>query len=191
MTPVEIFRDVIFANELDNSPAHIYKFSDPDGVRSGKSGWSFGICQFDINNNPAAILCLRECEFTSDEIRRLTSQTLQDMAPMHAKLLAHGEIVNRYDRAQLQECLDVPARLCRESGIAVTTAGLIALADYHNQFYMSKGGKCHTWLRSLSHAVTPADVYTFKKTLPWWTKRSDDVKRRHQNIVQILAAAGL
>lgn len=182
----ELYRKIILANELDGSTVHAYKFSDPDGIRSGKSGWSFGVCQFDINNNPRAIDCLRECGFTTDEISRLKSQTLQDMKPMHTKLLANCTIIDRYDDGQLAECLNWPAQLCKQSGITLTDGGLIAVADYHNQFYMSRGGKMHKHLQSLGHPVTADDIYKFKLSLPWGVKRPDDVKRRHQNIITIL-----
>lgn len=89
MNTLEIFSRVILANELDGSTAHAYRFSDPDGVRTGKSGWSFGICQFDINNNLQTIICLRECGFTTDEITGLKLHLIANMKPMNAKLLAN------------------------------------------------------------------------------------------------------
>lgn len=189
MNPQEIFHRVILANELDGSTAHAYKFSDPDGVRTGKSGWSFGICQFDINNNPRAIDCLRECSFTTDEIAGLKSQTIADMRPMHNKLLANCTVIDRYDDHQLGECLQWPAQLCKQSGIILELSGLIALADYHNQFYMSRGGKMHTWLKTLRRPVTAQEIHTFKLDLPWGKKRADDVDRRHNNIMRILKEA--
>lgn len=186
MHPLEILERVILANENGCSTARVYKLSDPDGVESGKSGWSFGRSQFDINNNPQAILCLRECGFTTDEIAGLKAQTIADMRPMNTKLLANCTIVDRYDDQQLKECLQIPAALCKSSGIQLTTGGLIALADYHNQFNMSKNGKMHCYLQKLGRPVTEADIYKFKLSLPWGQKRSDDVDRRHNNIVRIL-----
>jgi len=189
MNPQEIFRRVIFANELDNSSSHIYKFSDPDGIRTGKSGWSFGMSQFDILNNPTAILCLRACSFTTDEIAGLKAQTIDNMKPMNAKLLANCTIVDRYDDGQLAECLQWPAQLCKQSGITLTDGGLIALADYHNQFYMSKGGKMHKYLQYINRPVTAKEICKFKLSLPWGQKRPDDVDRRHDNIIRILKEA--
>lgn len=182
----EIFHRVILANELEGSTAHCYKFSDPDGIRTGKSGWSFGLCQFDINNNPRAIDCLRECGFTTDEIAGLKAQTITDMRPMHNKLLANCTIIDRYDDRQLDECLQWPAQLCKQAGIVLELSGLIALADYHNQFYMSRGGKMHNHLKTIGRPVTAVDIYKFKLSLPWGQKRKDDVDRRSDNIVRIL-----
>lgn len=190
MNIIEVFTKVILANELDGSTAHIYKFSDPDGIQTGKSGWSFGLCQFDINNNPTAILCLRDCGFTVDEIDRLRHQTLQDMKPMNIKLLANCTTVDRYDDQQLGECLQVPVNLCKNSAIKLDPSGVIALADYHNQFYMSRGGKMHNYLKTLQRPVTADDIYQFILTLPWGLKRRDDVVRRHENIIRILKEAG-
>jgi len=189
MNKLELYRKIIFANELDNSISHVYKFSDPDGIRTGKSGWSFGMSQFDINNNPQAIICLRECDFTTDEIGRLKSQTLQDMKPMNTKLLANCTIVDRFDDQQFGECLQIPAELCKRSGIELTDPGHLALADYHNQFYMSRGGKMHTHLQTLGRPVTAEDIYQFKLALPWGQKRPDDVKRRHNNIIRLIKEA--
>lgn len=189
MSPQEIFHRVILANELDNSTAHAYKFSDPDGIRAGKSGWSFGVCQFDILNNPRAIDCLRECGFTTDELAGLKAQTIDDMRPMHNKLLANCTVIDRYDDHQLAECLQWPAQLCKQSGIGLDLSGLIALADYHNQFYMSRGGKMHKHLQGIGRPVTADDIYRFKLILPWGQKRPDDVKRRHNNIIAILKQA--
>jgi len=185
----ELYRRIILENELEGSTSHAYKFSDPDGVRSGKSGWSFGICQFDINNNPQAIICLRACDFTTDEIAGLKAQTIANMKPLNTKLLTNCTIIDRFDDQQFNECLQVPATLCKASGIQLTTGGHLALADYHNQLYMSRGGKCHTWAKNVGHPITAQDVYKFKLSLQWGQDRPDDVKRRHNNIIRILKEA--
>lgn len=184
----ETYEKVIFTNEMDGNLGRVYKFSDPDG-KLGKSGWSFGKSQFDISNNPSAILCLRDCNFTSDEIAGLKAQTIADMKPLEKRLLCKCTTVDRYDDQQFKECLSVPAALCKNSGIVLTDGGLIALADYHNQFYMSRGGKMHNWLKGLGRPVTADDIYKFKLTLPWGLKRKDDVDRRHKNIIRILKEA--
>jgi hypothetical protein len=182
----DIFRRVILANELEDNPALAYRFSDPDGTCSGKSGWSFGICQFDINNNPNAILCLRECGFTTDEIQGLKNQTIC-LDSLEAKLQAAHAIVDKWDQDQLMECLDHPSAMCEESGIVFDfDEAKIHLADYHNQFYMSRGGKMHRYLLALKHKITPLDVYTFKRKYTMWGKNHEaDVNRRYHNIVRI------
>jgi len=177
---------VILANELANNRRAIYRFSDPDGILSGKSGWSFGICQFDINNNPLAIDCLRQCLFTTDEIAGLKAQSIPDMHVMNGKLVASGPIVDHFDARQLEECLCRPSALCREARVQLTDEGLIALADYHNQFYMSRGGKMHRHVQTIGRPVTAEDIRDFKLTLPWGKKRPDDVQRRHANIIKVM-----
>lgn len=190
MNSLEVLGKVILLNENSGSTARIYKFSDPDGVQSGKSGWSFGRSQFDINNNPEAIRCLRECGFTTDEIAGLKAQTIANMKPMNTKLLANCTIIDRYDDQQLSECLQIPTILCKNSGIQLTPGGLIALADYHNQFNMSKNGKMHSFLKGFQRPVTADDIYKFILGLPWGQKRSDDVDRRHNNIMAVLKETG-
>lgn len=185
----DLFRRIILANELGNNVALIYKFSDPDGIRTGKSGWSFGLCQYDIANNPSATLALRECGFTTDQIAGLKSQTIADMAPMHAILRAARMIVDAWDARQLQDCLTHASHLLTASGISFDSSGLLACADYHNQFHMSANGKLHTYLQTLNQSVTAAIVRDFKLTLPWGKKRPDDVERRYTSIVTILRHA--
>lgn len=191
MNTVEVLEKVLLANEHDGTTHRVYKFSDPDGICSGKSGWSFGRSQFDILNNPQATICLRECGFTTDEIAGLKAQTIADMRPMNNKLLANCTVIDRYDDQQISECLQVPTVLCGNSGIKLTPGGLVALADYHNQFNMSRGGKMHTFLKGLKRPVTADDIYRFKLTLPWGLKRKDDVDRRHNNIMAVLKGAGI
>lgn len=187
MNLYEIFRSVILANELDNNRSLAYKFSDPDGVLSGKSGWSFGICQFDTQNNPQSIICLRECGFTTDEISAIKRQTCYDMPSMDKKLAAHGTIVDRFDDQQLSECLQWPAQLAKEGNIRLSDGALIACADYHNQYYMSRNGKLHTWLKKLGREVKAHDILDFKldHTL-YGQKRPKDCQRRYDNIVNIM-----
>lgn len=185
------FAKIILANELGSDLSLAYKFSDPDGERSGKSGWSFGIVQFDVNNNPNAIIALREMGFTTDEIGLLRNQNSADapnfMAVMNAKLKAASDVVNKWDRQQLRECLTLPLQYCVELGVEFTEEEtFLHIADYHNQFYMSRGGKMYRWLRDSVTAISPEMVRYFKLALPWGIKRPDDVKRRYENIVRIV-----
>lgn len=172
-----LFRRIILANELANNPALAYRFSDPDGVRTGKSGWSFGVCQFDINNNPSAILCLREAGYTTDEIAGLKTQSVRDMAPLNAKLRSAAAVVDRWDARQLAECVETVISLAPK----ITDLVTLHLADYHNQFYMSRGGKMHRFIQGL-RTVQPDDILRFKLSLPWGEKRPDDVERRYNTI---------
>lgn len=187
MESLAVFRAIILLNELEGNIAHAYRFSDPDGTNRGKSGWSFGVCQFDIANNPAATLCLRECEFTTDEIEGLRRQRI-DIAAMNRKLACSSKVVDKWDNRQLSECLSVPLELCRKSGVRFAdNEAPLHIADYHNQFYMSKGGKLHQFLLGLGRPVAARDILDFKlnKTL-WGAERPDDVRRRYNNIVKVL-----
>lgn len=184
------FRLVILANEVGNNTRAAYRFSDPDGVHTGKSGWSFGICQFDINNNPSATLCLRECGFVTDEILGLKAQTIR-IAPLNAKLRAASSVVDQWDERQLFECMTWPMRLCKESGITFDSEETkLHLADYHNQLNMSRGGKMHRYLSKLGRPVTAQDIFSFKMGIRWGRKRPDDVKRRYENIRRICSEQG-
>jgi hypothetical protein len=184
--PYAVFRRIIIANELGGNLKLVYRFSDADGVRAGKSGWSYGVCQFDINNNPYALLALRECNFTTDQIAALRAQTVQNMAPMNARLLANSAVIDRYDNTQLEECLVHTSRLLTDSRLQYDDGGIMACADYHNQMTMSRGGKLYSHLQRLGRIVTADIVRDFKFTLPWGLKRPDDVQRRHNNIIRIV-----
>jgi hypothetical protein len=186
---LDTFRRIIIANELSGNHKAVYRFSDPDGVRTGKSGWSFGVCQFDINNNPYALLALRDCNFTTDQMAALRAQTVQNMAPMHARLLANSAVIDSYDDTQLVECLVHASRLLADVRLTYDDGGIMACADYHNQMHMSRGGKLHSHLQRLGRTVTADVVRDFKLNLPWGKKRPDDVERRHDNIIRIIKEA--
>ena len=180
------FAKIILANELGGDLSLAYRFSDPDGERSGKSGWSFGIVQIDINNNVNTLLALKEMDFTTDEISGLRSQTIP-IDPMNAKLKAHGDIVNKWDRQQMRECLTVPLVRCNEIGVDFTgEETFLHIADYHNQFSMSRHGKLSSWLSTQTDPISPEMVRDFKLALPWGVKCPKDVNRRYENIVRIV-----
>lgn len=179
-----IFRTIILHNELGGDRVLAYRFSDPDGVRTGRSGWSFGLCQFDTKHGPYATLCLRECGFTTDEITGIREQSIP-IGPMNEKLNMAAGTIDRWDDKQLWECLDHPHGLCIKSGIELDTDEVLYhLADYHNQFYMSDGGKMHRSLRSLGRKIQPGDVLKVKKATLWGQKRPDDVMRRYTNVIK-------
>jgi len=188
MELLQLFTQAILNNELAGNERAAYRFSDPDGVLTGKSGWSFGIVQFDINNNPSATLALRECAFTTDEIAALKAQTVKNMTFMHAKLAQSADCIDRWDAKQLQECLTVPLNLCQQTGIIFAgDEARLHVADYHNQFYMSRGGKLHNFLLNMKAPIVPEMILAFKLKLPWGLKRSDDVHRRFDNIAKLFA----
>ncbi len=186
------FARALVASELGGNLSLIYEFS----YAGGKSGLSFAISQLDVRNNANALLCLRECDFTTDEIVWLKAQQSKgapELITMNAKLLAHKEIVDRWDRRQIAECLSWPMTLCSE--IAMDFANeetFVHIADYHNQFGMSRGGKLYTWLKGLTSPVTPEMIRDFKYTTKYGMEQKikprehDDVWRRYCNIVRIM-----
>lgn len=187
------FRKVIIANELDNNLGHVLKFSDPDGVRSGKSGWSFGISQFDLNNNPVAAACLRACKFTEAEIDGLKAQTI-DPRPLEPKLTAAAATIAEFDRVQLAGCIERAQRILTKRGItAADDTALLAVADYANQYYLSdidKPGYLVHYLSDLKHPFTAKDVLQFKlEHTKYGRKRPGDCRRRYDNLIRILEAA--
>ena len=187
------FARSIFANEVGGKVSNIYKFSDPDGEHSGKSGWSWGICQFDINNNPNATVILRECGFTDAEIEALKSQTVSDMAPMNQKLVDAKSVVDRWDGKQLDECLTWMMTLCNRINVEFSNEeAFIHAADYENQFHARYGGTFYTFAKNCASPISAEMIRDFKYILPWGIKqlakkdpKKDDVLRRYNNIKSI------
>lgn len=174
-------------NELSGNLAYAYKFSDPDGVRSGKSGWSFGRCQFDLINNPMARQCLTSAGFTLEEVVGLTKQTIgrATMAALSARLQTPEvmAVIDEYDNRQLDETIVHTRAVLTSAGLTISDPEtFIHLIDYHNQFCLSYGGKCVVYLQRLGRPIAASDLLDYKLTTLWGKKRPDDVARRWNNI---------
>lgn len=192
LTP--IFREIIIQNELGGNLSHAFRFSDPDGVRTGKSGWSFGVCQFDLGNNGLAAVCLQECGFTPAEIAALKAQTISNMTVMNARLFQHGEVVARWDDAQLAACITRAREMATVGGWTYADdRALLAAADYHNQMFISKGGAFFDWAAGLLGVspITASEIRRFRLSQAWGRHRPDDVERRHRNIISVAVKHGL
>jgi hypothetical protein len=187
----ELFRELIFKNECDGNDAVMYTFSDPDGVRSGKSGWSFGLCQFDTRNNTQALSCLEECGFTQDEIHGVIGQTI-NVKPFSVRLRLGADIIARYDEAQLSHCIFSAMDFYARHELPVTdTTAILASADYVNQ-YGSQGAGFALYMLKLGHSPTAKDVLDFKLTQTKYGKEHPaDCKRRYDNLTKVMAANGL
>ena len=184
----EMFRDLIFANECGKNPRVIYKFSDPDGERSGKSGWSFGLSQFDTQNNSTALKCLAECGFTDAEIAGIVAQSV-DVRPFAERLAAHSEIIDSYDTEQLTYCLGKALDFDMKFGIPVTNpGGILASADYCNQ-YGSEGMGAVAFYKALGRPINEQDVLKFKATTKYGKEHYDDCVRRYTNLQVMLSQA--
>lgn len=187
---VERFEQVILLNELEGSIAHAYKLSDPDGVHSGKSGWSFGRSQFDTRNNPLALKCLRECGLDETVIKGIVNQSI-DVTPFNARLRAAYAIIDKYDAIQFKACICKAQALAKKHGIEFASdAALIAVADYDNQYYLSdvdKPGYLVHYLKGLGRPATAKDVLDFKlEHTKYGREKPGDCKRRYNNIIKIM-----
>jgi hypothetical protein len=182
---------VISLNEVSGNMSAVLRFSDPDGP-SGRSGWSFGLCQFDTKHNDSALACLRECGFTADEIRTVVEQAPGSKA-LGSKLKA--DVVARYDEQQLSLCLQSAVNSTTGHAVIVTDTGaILALADYVNQ-YGSIGPSFIEYLDSRDDktgGVTIADVQEWKLShTKYGREHRDDCRRRYNNILAVLQESGL
>ena len=183
-----ILRRVIVENELGGDLSLAYKFSDPDGVRSGKSGYSFGRCQFDLQNNQAARNCLLSCGFSLSDTMTLINQTATNrlMRAYDAKLQESAHEVDRWDEIELANIARHVRAVLVATGIKLFDGGtFVHLCDYHNQYFLDYAGRCVRHLLKLSGRITPANILDYKLTTAWGKKRPDDVRRRFNNIVMI------
>lgn len=180
----QLFREIIALNELGAESPYI--FSDPDGVRSGKSGWSFGVCQYDTRNNTQALKCLAECGFSQDEIHGVVDQTI-DIRPLAKKLKDNAAVVERYDLAQLQYCLNQAGQFAEKYCVPLDgTSSYLAIADYMNQ-YGSMGEGAAAFFRSLARPVTAEDVLIFKlEHTKYGKEHPKDCNRRYNNLIKIV-----
>ena len=177
----------IVLNEVGGDMSLVYKFSDPDGVRNGKSGWSFGRVQFDTRNNRTAVECLLACGFTPIEVGTVIMQS-GDISHLNAKLRAQSAVVDRFDNAHVSKSVQHCDRLVDGYGIKLASEDvLVHIVDYHNQFYMTPGGKLHRWLQDQTRHITAEMILNFKLEQTRWGRiRPDDVQRRWRNIERVL-----
>lgn len=184
----EALRHALLLNELSGNANAAYRFSQAEG---GTSGLSFGLTQLDLNNNQAASQCLKECGFTGGEIMDLKNKTADHHA-LSAKLVAHKEVIDRYDGLQLDSCLDHVMNVAKSRRLTFANdEAVIHLADYHNQYYLSTAGKMSIALASLGRPVTAKDILEVKLDTTWGKTHPADVKRRYNNIARLMGGATL
>jgi hypothetical protein len=182
----ELVKRAILLNELSGNKDKAYKFSDPDGKESGKSGYSFSTVQFDIENNWDGILCLKACGFRPKDLDRLFEQR-GPIEDLNAKLYQNRAIVDRFALEHIDGSCEHVLSLLRGSRIQVEDMEtLVHIVDYHNQLYMSPHGALHRWLLQ-AKAVNAASFLAFKFTIKWGRNRPDDVQRRFRNIKKVFA----
>jgi len=182
----------LLVNELGGDRATAYRFSSCPG---GKSGVSFGLLQWDIANNLRAAAILKECGFSLVEIAALESgQALKSanaLAKLNAKLLEAKDTIDQVDNHELGQIMSW-VRYCLASG-GVDIADdetMVHLCDYHNQFYLSQGGKCIRYLQRIGQSITAFHVREFKLDHTEWGKKNPaDVNRRWDNIHELFPPA--
>lgn len=187
----QTLRRVLFANELGNHAMAAYCFSDPDGP-AGRSGYSFGLCQFDLRHNPRAAAILREAGFLEREIRLLKDQTCTaaELAQFNAKLQAHPKPIIQADDEEIDAILRHTLQVTASADLHLAGEDvLIHLADYHNQFHLSFDGKAVRHFKPFGRPITATDIYDYKLATAWGKKRPDDVTRRYNNTVRICREA--
>lgn len=188
----ELFYLVILQNELSGNKSAGLRFSDPDG-KPGRSGWSFGLCQFDTKHNGQAINCLVDCGFTDGEIKGLVNQTI-NVKPLAARLIAHADIIEKYDQAQLSHCINKAMEFNVSHGIImVETAAILCVADYVNQ-YGSEGEGIAVYFNEIDikRPIIAGDVQHFKlEHTQYGREHRADCERRYNNILEICKKEGV
>jgi hypothetical protein len=188
----QLFYDVILLNELSGNVSAALRFSDPDGP-SGRSGWSFGVCQFDTKHNDLALSLLNECGFSKQEIAGVVQQSI-NVKPLEAKLKANSDIVAHYDQMQLSHCLQSALNSTTNNGVlAVTTGPILCLADYCNQ-YGSIGPSFVEYLntKDLTRNIQMDDIQEWKlKFTKYGREHPKDCERRYANILHVMKEANI
>lgn len=179
--------DALLANELSGKLGAAYRFS----YAKGKSGLSFGRCQWDLSNNLAAANILRECGFTQTELSALEHRTIKDFTALNIKLLAAKEIIDKHDQREIAQIVHWVRDCCVDAGIEFADEeAFVHVCDYHNQYNLEAHGKCIRALAALDRPVTAQDVLTYKKSTQWGRERPGDVERRWDNIHHLYAVKG-
>lgn len=185
----KLLRDVLFLNEVGGDAQYVYRFSDADGFRTGRSGWSFGVSQFDIAHNAdLAPKCLKAIGFTDQEIDFIKKQiySTQEMARISVRLKEKSSIVDKYDLLHMGETVSLVANLLKKYNCTdVDVDAFLALCDYHNQFCISPNGKMEQYVKTVIASegkITFAHVSARKSATKWGKDRPDDVRRRDKNI---------
>ena len=175
---------MLLLNECGGDESLIYKFSDADGVRTGRSGYSYGVSQFDIENNWDAIETLRDCGITPKELKRLFIQSTE-VDDLNDKLLINCDFVDEADDLHVQEMI----LRCDCFHAIEDELTLAMIIDYHNQLRFDITGKLYNYITDRLNegkTITARGIYNFKlnNTL-WGRKRPDDVDRRYKNTLEV------
>jgi hypothetical protein len=177
-------KQMLLLNECGGDESLIYKFSDADGVRTGRSGYSYGVSQFDIENNWEAILTLMDCGFRPKDLKRLYLQvgSVQDL---NIVLEASADYIDEADDRHIADMI----KHCNIFNAIDDDCTVAMIIDYHNQLRFDIGGKLYRYLTGLldeGREINPNTIYQFKLNhTAWGRKRPDDVERRCKNTLEV------
>ena len=179
MTQVEAVAQALIINELSGNRDAAYRFSKA----SADSGFSFGVCQWDVGHNFEAASILKDCGFSQMEIAWLEKGSLPNRFEYAQRLLAHKAVIDTADLNEFQKIVSWVQEVLTNGGISVADLETFThLADYHNQFHLDMHGECEQYLKDLGRQVVANDILTFKLETKWGKIDPDDVKRRWNNI---------
>jgi len=179
----------IAKNEVNNLEKFIYSFTDPDG--SGRSGYSFGRSQFDVNHFGKARIwqMLTDLGLDHNQKRRVIENKKDiDDIQLLLKTSENKTIIDEFDREHIDESIQHVLNLKDMPNIHDDSA-FAMLVDTHSQFRIDINGKTHQWLRWCNFeigCVSAEDIMIFKtQNYDWGEKRPDDIERRYLNIRKI------
>ena len=182
MTQTEAVAQALLLNELSGNRYATYRFSKA----SSASGFSFGVCQWDLTHNTEAATILHSCGFTQFEIACLEKGLMPDRAGYDARLLANKSVIDSADLVEFQAIVSWVQEVLTNGGISVADLETFThLCDYHNQFHLDSKGQCEQYLASLGRQVVAEDVLKFKLSTKWGEIDPGDVHRRWNNIHSI------
>jgi len=182
----QMFDGVILNNELSGILAAAYRFSHAKG---GKSGWSFGRCQFDVKNNSTARSLLSRLGFTAAEVLAIQDEAV-DPRQWNGRLAAGAAIIDQADTDQLTYCLCQGLNFATTYGIPVENpGGILGIADYANQ-YGAPGQGSADYYKSLGRPVTAQDVLDFKLNhTKYGEEEPEDCHRRYAGVMKAIQEA--
>lgn len=183
-------QNIFVANET-GSISNIYKFSDADGLRNTKSGYSFGLLQYDVNANPiVSTALLTELGFTKVEIQRLMNRD-PNIADLQAKLVTPTakSIIDQHDKNEIGKYVTYIVNNFKDIyGYIKDMRTFVELIDFHNQFHMNVNGGMHRYLKTLianKKVIECTDIKAFKLKTKYGTQYPKDVNRRYDNITNV------
>lgn len=184
----------IVESETNNRPERQWKMVMAE---AGKSGWSFGPIQFDISVSPTGRKILEEIGVSREDVQELATDIwskrhenrflieniVEHINAMLKKRMYRFSIA-RQSYEYISKAVSRLGMLKDTEHLKLNMPTMLMLIDYHNQFHISRNGRCHEWLKR-QEAVGVNNFMMFKYDLPWAQKIEgvDDIKRRFECIM--------